>query len=72
MSTQKKRSYTELINRLRKTLNNTVQILTLDHIKYSNHKYPFQKMSQPKKFYFIWRKKTSSLDKENRIGTYQS
>ena len=44
MSTQKKRSYTELINRLSKTLNNTVQIFTLDHIKYSNHKYPFQKI----------------------------
>ena len=29
MSTQKKRSYTELINRLSKTLNNTVQILHL-------------------------------------------
>ena len=44
MSTQKKRSYTELINRLSKTLNNTVQIFTLDHIKYSNNKYPFQKI----------------------------
>jgi predicted deacylase len=44
MSTKKKRSYAELIKRLSKTLNNTVQIFTLDHIKYSTNKYPFQKI----------------------------
>jgi len=44
MSTQKKRSYADLLKRLSKTLDNTVQIITLDHIKYSNNKYPFQKI----------------------------
>ncbi len=44
MSTKKKRSYAQLINRLSKTLNNTVQIFTLDHIKHSTNQYPFQKI----------------------------
>jgi len=44
MSTQKKRSYADLVKRLSKALDNTVQIFTLDHIKYSNNKYPFQKI----------------------------
>ena len=44
MSTKNKRSYIKLINRLSKSLNTTVQILTLDYIKYSNKKYPFHKI----------------------------
>jgi murein peptide amidase A len=44
MSTKKKRSYVDLVKRLSKTRDNTVQIFTLDYIKYSNNKYPFQKI----------------------------
>ena len=44
MDTQTKRSYTKLINRLSKTLNNTLQTSTLGHIKYSDKKYPFNKI----------------------------
>ena len=44
MDTQTKRSYTKLINRLSKTLNNNVQTFTLGHILSSNNKYPYQKI----------------------------
>ena len=44
MDTQTKRSYINLINRFSNTLDNTIQIFTLDHIKYPNNKYPFHKI----------------------------
>ena len=44
MDTQTKRSYSKLINRLSKTLNNNVQTFTLGHIISSNNKYPYQKI----------------------------
>jgi len=44
MDTQIKRSYTNVINRLSKKINNTMQIFTLGHIKTPDKKYPFHKI----------------------------
>ena len=44
MTSIKKRSYTALINRLHNSLNHNAKISTIGHIKYSNTKYPFQKI----------------------------
>ena len=44
MNIRTKRSYTKLINRLSKTLNNTLQTFTLGHIKSTDNKYPFHKI----------------------------